>query len=263
MRREHNAAASGGGGGEDLFMYLPLNGDFIDQVSGEDISPGFGSSTVTSWYADPADSSRQCLRNVNDGSYKSFPYLFRKNIDGTYRYLLPATTAAYPSTGSYYSLLGKTAEFWWYPQSSSGNKYILEDIDSLISTSTSGLYGYDLYRNGATLYIYAKGRLGNANKNQQYTWGAFTNYKWYRITLAYKDNGDSTCTSTYKLYGSDGTLLLNSDTLGMPPVPHGDANSLCTSDRIQTFFHSHYSYYGAGVNTLDYIKEFKIYNDLL
>ncbi len=262
MRRHHGP--SGGGGGDDLLMYLPLNGDFIDQVDGEDVSTLFNSRySVVTWYNDPQDSSRKCLRHSGGGSNKEFPLLFRKTIGGTAYYLIPGNTPNYKLSNGFHPLLGKTAEFWWYPSAQSGTVYVLQNNDSLVSQSASGVYGYDLYRYGTTLYIYAKGRLNNANKWQRYTLGTFTNGQWYRFTLSFRDNGDSTYTSTYKMYDADGTLLLNSDTLGMPPAPYGETNSIITSTRILTFFHSHYSYYNAGVNYHDYLKEFKIYNGIL
>lgn len=262
MRREHNAASSGGGD-EDLYKYLPLNGDFIDQVDGVDDSAYYDSLTVYTWYSDPTDSSRKCLKHSNGGYNKGFPTLFKKLVGSNFCWLIPANTPNFTQLKNFLPLLGKTVEFWWYPTSQSGKVYILEGCDSLISQTTSGLYGYDLYRYGTTLYIYAKGRLNNADKRQQYTLGSFTNGQWYRITVSYKDNGDSTYTATCKMYNASGTLLLNSDTLGLPPAPHGENNSIVTGSRVLLFFSSHYSYYGVGVNKYDYLKEFKIYNDLL
>lgn len=261
MRRHHSA--SSGGGDDNLYVYLPLNGDFVDQVTSEDYSTYFSSLEVYTWYNDPADSSRKCLKHSNGGRNKEFPVVFRKAINSTANYLIPANTPNYKTSNNFLPLLGKTAEFWWYPYAQSGKVYVLQNNDSLLSQTTYGLYGYDLYRQGTTLYIYAKGRLNNANKNQQYTFGTFTNGQWYRITVAYKDNGDSTYSSTYKMYNASGTLLFNSDTLGMPPVPHGESNSIITTTRLLTFFHSHFSYYNAGVNYYDYLKEFKIYDGIL
>ena len=262
MRREHNAASSGGGD-EDLYKYLPLNGDFIDRTNGADESLYFDSITVYAWHSDPADSSRQCLMYSGNGYNVHLPFFYRKVNESTLNYLTPAYTPQFTQAKKYLPLLGKTVEFWWYPTSQSGKVYILEGCDSLISQATSGLYGYDLYRYGTALYIYAKGRLNNVDKRQQYTLGSFTNGQWYRITLSYKDNGDSTYTATYKMYNASSTLLLNSDTLGLPPAPHGENNSIVTNSRSPCFFTSHYSYHGAGVNKYDYLKEFKIYNDLL
>lgn len=261
MRRHHGART--GGGGDDLYVYQPLNGNFIDQTDGVDYSAYFTSIEVYTWYNDPTDSSRKCLRHSGGGRNKELPELFSKVIDGARKYLVPGNTPNYRLSTGYLPLLGKTAEFWWYPAAQSGTVYVLQNNDSLISQSTYGLYGYDLYRTGTTLYIYAKGRLNNANKSQRYTFGTFTNLQWYRFTLSFKDNGDSTYTSTYKMYNAGGTLLFNSDTLGMPPAPYGETNSLITTTRILTFFHSYYSYYNAGVNYYDYLKEFKIYNAIL
>lgn len=239
---------------DSLIMWMKLDGNLVEEVSGEDIAVMYGYPNNDykgyTFVDDPTGIGGKGLRRsltVGGSSNKQgFPEIvmnpreYRGDYPSAFRLFLQALSSYDYVYASY--LTGLTLEFEVYFVQQTGNRYILSGYDSLVG-SNSQMYAVDIYRNGTTVIV----RTPSATQNL-YT---IQNNAWYRFTLDFVQVDSTHFNVVVKLY-NDTTLLATYTT---PSLIMGSSNK---NNRRTFFFNSHYSYYATAPNLGDILRNVKV-----
>lgn len=238
-----------------LIMWMKLDGNLVEETSGEDIAVmyGFPNSEIRGYtfVDDPTGIGgkglRRSLTSGSSSNKQGFPYLlfdtreYRTDNPSLFRIFFQSPSSVDRSPYASY-LIGLTLEFEVYFVQQTGNRYILNGYDSLYGNN-SQMYGVDIYRDGTTVKV----RTPSATQNL-YT---IQNNTWYRFVLDFVAVDSTHYNVVVKLFNNT-TLLATYTT---PSLIMGSSNK---NNRQTLFFNSHYGYFATAANLGDLLRNVKV-----